>query len=65
MKSSGHVKRRLKPVRKLRNFGVIDLDYIQMAKNLADQFTKDLSCNVTEELGLKPMSYSVVVTCLM
>jgi hypothetical protein len=43
MKLSRHVKRRLKSVRKLRNFGVIALDYVQTAKNLADQFTKSLS----------------------
>jgi hypothetical protein len=43
MKSSRHVKRRLKSVRKLRNSEVIALDYIQTAKNLADQFTKGLS----------------------
>ena len=58
MKSSGHVKRRLKSVRKLRNSGVIDLDYVQTAKNLADQFTKGLSRNVIDnasmKLGLKP-----------
>ena len=58
MKSSRHVKRPLKSVRKLRNSGVIALDYVQTAKNLADQFTKDLSQNVTDnasmELGLKP-----------
>ena len=36
MKSSRHVKRWLKSIRKLRNFGVIALDYVQMAKNLAD-----------------------------
>ena len=40
MKSSRHVKRRLKSVRKLRNSGVIALDYVEMAKNLANQFTK-------------------------
>jgi hypothetical protein len=43
MKSSRHVKRRLKYVRNLRNSGVVTLDYIPMAKNLADQFTKGLS----------------------
>jgi hypothetical protein len=43
IKSSRHVKRRLKSVRKLRSSGVIALDYISMAKNLADQFTKGLS----------------------
>ena len=56
--SSRHVKRRLKSVRKLRNSRVIALDYVQMAKNLADQFTKGLSRNVIDnasmELGLKP-----------
>jgi hypothetical protein len=39
MKSSMHVKRRFKSVRKLRNTGVIALDYIYTSKNLAGQFT--------------------------
>jgi hypothetical protein len=43
MKSSKHVKRRLKSVRKLRNSGVIALDYVQTAKTIAFQFTKCLS----------------------
>ena len=43
MKSSRHVKRRLKSIRKLRNSGVIALDYVQTAKNLTDQFTKGIS----------------------
>ena len=59
MKSSRHVKRRLKSVRKLRNSGVIMLDYIQTARNLADPFTKGLSRNVidnaSKEMGLRPM----------
>jgi hypothetical protein len=58
MKSTRHVKRRLKSVRKLRNFGVISLDYVHTSKNLADQFTKSLSRNVIEgasrELDLRP-----------
>jgi hypothetical protein len=58
MKSSRHVKRRLKSVRKLRNTGVIALDYIHTSKNLADQFTKGLSRIVIDhasmELGLRP-----------
>jgi hypothetical protein len=33
MKSSRHVKRRLKSVRKLKNSGVIALDYVQTTKN--------------------------------
>ena len=58
MKSTRHVKRRLKSIRKLRNSGVIALDYVHTSKNLADQFTKDLSRNVIEgasrEMGLRP-----------
>ena len=58
MKSSRHVKRRLKSVRKLRNSRVIALDYVQTANNLADLFTKGISRNVIDnasmELGLKP-----------
>jgi hypothetical protein len=58
MKSTRHVKRWLKPVRKLRNSRVIALDYVNTSKNLADQFTKGLSRNVIEgasrELGLRP-----------
>ena len=58
MKSTRHEKRRLKSVRKLRNSGVIALDYVQKAKNLADQFTKGFSRNAIDnasmELGLKP-----------
>jgi hypothetical protein len=46
MKSTRHVKRRVKSVRKLRNSGVISLDYVHTSKNLADQFTKGLSRNV-------------------
>jgi hypothetical protein len=58
IKSTRHVKRRLKSVSKLRNSGVIALDYVHTSKNLADQFTKGLSRNVIEgvsrELGLRP-----------
>ena len=36
MKCIRHVKRRLKSVRKLRNSGVIALDYVHTSKNLAD-----------------------------
>jgi hypothetical protein len=43
MKSSRHVKRRLKSARKLRNSRVIALDYVSTAKNVADQFIKGLS----------------------
>jgi hypothetical protein len=58
MKSTRHVKRKIKSSRKLRNSGVISLDYVHTSKNLADQFTKGLSRNVIEgasrELGLRP-----------
>jgi hypothetical protein len=58
MKSSRHVKRRLKTVRKLKNSGVIALDYIHTSRNLADPFTKGLSRNVIEtasrEMGMRP-----------
>jgi hypothetical protein len=59
MKSTRHVKRRLKSVRKLRNSEVISLDYVHISKNLADQFIKGLSRNVIEgasrKLGLRPI----------
>jgi hypothetical protein len=58
MKSTRHVKRRPKSVKKLKNSGVIALDYVHKSKNLADQFTKGLSRNVIEdasrELSLRP-----------
>ena len=58
MKSIGHVKRRLKSVRKSRNSGVIALDYVHTSNNLADQFTKGLSRDVIEsakrEMSLRP-----------
>jgi len=58
-KSSKHVKRRLKSVKKLRNSGVISVTYIQTDKNLADPFTKGLSRNVIDsasrEMGMRPI----------
>jgi hypothetical protein len=58
MKSSRHIKRQLKSVRKMRNSGVITLDYIHTEKNLTDPFTKGLSCNViaaaSKEMSLRP-----------
>ena len=59
MKSTKYMKRRLKPVRKLRSSGVIVVDYIQTAKNLVDPFTKGLSRtvidNASKEMELKHM----------
>jgi hypothetical protein len=58
MKSSRHIKKQLKFVRKMRNSEVITLDYIHTEKNLADPFTKRLSHNVidtaSKEMGLRP-----------
>jgi hypothetical protein len=58
IKSSRHIKRRLKSVRKIRNSGVITLDYIHTEKNLADLFIKGLSRNVidatSKKMGLRP-----------
>ena len=49
MKSTRHVKRRLKSVRKSRNSRVIALDYVHTSKNLAYQFTKGLTRNVIDD----------------
>jgi hypothetical protein len=58
MKISKHVKRRLKSTRKLKKSGVIALDYVQIAKNLADPSTKGLSRNMIDlasrEMDLSP-----------
>jgi hypothetical protein len=58
IKSTRHVKRRLKSIRNLRNSKVIALDYVHTSKNLIDQFTKGLSRNVIDsassEMGLRP-----------
>jgi hypothetical protein len=57
MISSRHIKRRLKFVRKMRNSGVITLDYIHTKKNLADPFAKGLSRNIdaaSKKMGLRP-----------
>jgi hypothetical protein len=58
MKSSRHIKRQLMSVRKMRNYGVITLDYIHTKKNMIDPFTMRLSLNVidaaSKEMGLKP-----------
>jgi hypothetical protein len=48
MKSSRHIKRRLKYVKKIKNSGAITLDYIHTEKNLTDPFTKGISCNVID-----------------
>jgi hypothetical protein len=59
MKSSRHIKRWLKYVRKMRNFGVITSDYIHTEKNMAYLFTKGLSHNMidvtSKDMGLRPI----------
>jgi hypothetical protein len=59
VKSTRHVKRRLKSIKKLRNSKVITVAYVQTEKNLTDAFTKGLSRNVIEiasrEMGMRPM----------
>jgi hypothetical protein len=59
MKSTRHVKRKLKYVRKLNNSGVITVDYVHTSNNLTDQFTNGLSRNVLEsasrEMCMIPM----------
>jgi RecG-like helicase len=56
IKSTRHIKRHLKSVRKLRNSGVMALDYFHTSKNMADQFTKGLSHSVIDsassEMGM-------------
>ena len=53
MKSTRHIKRRLKSVRKLRNSRVIALAYVHTYKNLADVFTKGLSRSVIDSASSK------------
>jgi hypothetical protein len=58
MKSSRHVKSRLKSVRKLRNSRVTPLDYVYTSKNLVDKITMGLLRNVIQsasrEMGMRP-----------
>jgi hypothetical protein len=58
MKSTRHIKKHLKSIRKLRNSEVIALNYVHTSKNLADQFTKGLLRSVIDsassEMGLRP-----------
>jgi hypothetical protein len=59
VKSTRHVKRHLKSIRKLRNSRVIVVAYVQTDKNLTNPITKGLSWNVIEyssrEMGMIPM----------
>jgi hypothetical protein len=59
IKSSRHIQRRLKSVRKMRNSRVITVGYVHTEKNLADPFTKGLSRNVidnaSKEMVLRPV----------
>jgi hypothetical protein len=49
MNPSRHIKRWLKSVSKMRNSGVITLDYIHTEKNLVDPFIKGLSRNMIDD----------------
>ena len=69
-KSSRHVKRRLKSIRKMRNSSVvISVTYIQTDKNLEDPFTKGLSRNMIENCidgdRFETHIVAIVVTQLM
>jgi hypothetical protein len=59
MKSSRHIKRWLKSIRKMRNSGVITLDYIQTEKNCTCPFTKGMSHNVIDSAS-KEMSLRLI-----
>ena len=56
---SRHIRRRHKTIRQLLSNGVITIDYIKSADNLADPFTKGLSRELVVKssrgMGLKPM----------
>jgi hypothetical protein len=53
MKSSRHIKRQLKSVRKMRNSEVIILDYIHIEKSSVDPFIIGLSRNVIDAASKK------------
>lgn len=59
IKSSKHIKRRLKLVRHARETGVIYVKYIQSERNLADPFTKGLAWKAilaaSKGMGLIPV----------
>jgi len=56
---SRHIRRRHKTIRQLLSNGIITIDYIKSADNLADPFTKGLSreqvVKSSRGMGLKPM----------
>jgi hypothetical protein len=58
MKSSEHIKRRLKSARHALEVGIITVDYICSEENLADLFTKGLARTViqaaSKRMGLLP-----------
>ena len=57
---SRHIRRRHKSIRKLISTGIVTIDYIKSADNLADPFTKGLSrdqvLKSSRGMGLKPMT---------
>jgi hypothetical protein len=57
LKSTRHLKRRIKTVRHLRHTCVIAVEYINTSKNLADPFTKGLAHDVIDEKVLMCVLY--------
>ena len=59
MKSSKHIKRRLKSIRHTRETGLISVEYIQSERNLVDPFTKGLARKTiqaaSQGMGLIPV----------
>jgi hypothetical protein len=57
---SRHIRRRHKTVRQLLSNGIISIEYIRSAENLADPFTKGLARELVDKssrgMGLKPMT---------
>uniref|UniRef100_A0A0A8YK98 Uncharacterized protein n=1 Tax=Arundo donax TaxID=35708 RepID=A0A0A8YK98_ARUDO len=49
MKTSKHIKRRIKSIRHAIETGIITVDYIRSKGNLADSFTKGMARTVIQE----------------
>ncbi|MBW1279393.1 Ty1/Copia family ribonuclease HI, partial [Escherichia coli] len=59
---SRHIRRRHKTIRNLISTGILTIDYIKSADNLADPFTKGLARDQVEKssrgMGLQAYEYS-------
>jgi hypothetical protein len=58
MKSSRHIKRWLKFVRRVRNSGVMTLDYIHTEKNLVDPLSRDATLHEKEHFSAAMIIFS-------